>query len=92
MTLIDFTLSNARRFYSSVGNPLDMKGLSNLDHGDKKVTNSHILRITENNDFEYFTGECVCVRACFFVVVHFLYISQSYPGYEIIRFSVDFVA
>ena len=27
MTLIDFTLSNARRFYSSMGNPLDMKGL-----------------------------------------------------------------
>ena len=27
--LIDFTLSNARRFYSSMGNPLDGKGLSN---------------------------------------------------------------
>ena len=27
MTLIDLTLSNARRFYSSMGNPLDMKGL-----------------------------------------------------------------
>ena len=26
-TLIDFTLSNARRFYSSMGNPSDMKGL-----------------------------------------------------------------
>jgi len=26
--LIDFTLANARRFYSSVGNPLDGKGLS----------------------------------------------------------------
>ena len=26
-TLIDFTLSNARRFYSSMGNPLDGKGL-----------------------------------------------------------------
>ena len=25
--LIDFTLSNARRFYSSMGNPLDGKGL-----------------------------------------------------------------
>ena len=25
--LIDFTLSNARRFYSSKGNPLDGKGL-----------------------------------------------------------------
>ena len=27
ITLIDFTLSNARRFYSSMGNPSDMKGL-----------------------------------------------------------------
>ena len=27
--LIDFTLSNARRFYSSMGNPLDGKGLTN---------------------------------------------------------------
>ena len=27
MTLIDFTLSNARRFYSSMGNPLAVKGL-----------------------------------------------------------------
>ena len=29
--LIDFTLSNARRFYSSKGNPLDGKGLENED-------------------------------------------------------------
>ena len=28
MALIDFTLSNARRFYSSMGNPLGWKGLS----------------------------------------------------------------
>ena len=27
VTLIDFTLSNARRFYSAMGNPLDMKEL-----------------------------------------------------------------
>ena len=27
MTLIDFTMSNARRFYSSMGNPLAVKGL-----------------------------------------------------------------
>ena len=26
-TFLDFTLSNARRFYSSMGNPLDRKGL-----------------------------------------------------------------
>ena len=28
--LIDFTLSNARRFYSSVGNSLDGKGLTRI--------------------------------------------------------------
>ena len=28
--LIDFTLSNARRFYSSMGNPLDGKGLMQM--------------------------------------------------------------
>ena len=27
MALIDFTLSNARLFYSSTGNPLGLKGL-----------------------------------------------------------------
>ena len=31
MALIDFTLSNARRFYSSMGNPLGWKGLRFLD-------------------------------------------------------------
>ena len=30
VTLIDFTLSNARRFYSSMGNPTGVKGLSKL--------------------------------------------------------------
>ena len=30
MALIDFTLSNARRFYSSMGNPLGVKGLTTL--------------------------------------------------------------
>ena len=28
MALVDFTLSNARRFYSSMGNPLGLKGLN----------------------------------------------------------------
>ena len=28
MALMDFTLSNARRFYSSMGNPLGVKGLT----------------------------------------------------------------
>ena len=32
MTLIDFTLANARRFYSSMGNPLAVKGLTTNSH------------------------------------------------------------
>ena len=32
MALIDFTLSNARRFYLSMGNPLGWKGLSKLEN------------------------------------------------------------
>ena len=70
MTLIDFTLSNARRFYSSVANPLDMKGLSNLDHGDKKVTNSHILFL---NTLQ--VNVCVCVRV--FLLLFIFYIFHS---------------
>ena len=30
MTLIDFTMSNARRFYSSMGNPFAVKGLRTI--------------------------------------------------------------
>ena len=30
MTLIDFTLSNGRRFYSSMGNPWAVKGLKSF--------------------------------------------------------------
>ena len=35
MTLIDFTLSNARRFYSSMGNPSDTEGLKVTDSLNK---------------------------------------------------------
>ena len=54
MTLIDFTLSNARRFYSSMGNPLTVKGLSNCQfrflnvryyaEPIKNVTDTEILK------------------------------------------------
>mgnify|MGYP000073152637 CR=1 FL=1 len=36
MTLIDVTLSNARGFYSSMGNPLAVKGLNFLKAGNSK--------------------------------------------------------
>ena len=42
MALIDFTLSNTKRFYSSVGNPLGVRGLRrhNKTPGDT-YTNLH---------------------------------------------------
>ena len=49
--LIDFTLSNARRFYSSMGNPLDRKGLrSSHDckfHLHRIVNNDHNLHCSK---------------------------------------------
>ena len=45
MTLIDVTPSNARRFHSSMGNPLAVKGLTKHDdEGNKNVTNLHSWR------------------------------------------------
>ena len=41
MTLIDFTLSNARRFYSSMGKPLAVTGLTEEDkerNGVRSIT------------------------------------------------------
>ena len=42
--LIDFTLSNARRFYSSKGNPLDEKGLT-TSKTMSRLNNSSDLRV-----------------------------------------------
>jgi len=38
MTLIDFTLSNARRFYSSMGNPLAVKGLEDSEPSEPLIS------------------------------------------------------
>ena len=43
--LRDFTLSNARRFYSSMGNPLDGKGLMDLTNGNIFVANKQKMEI-----------------------------------------------
>ena len=51
--LIDFTLSNARRFYSSMGNPLNGKGLSNHDDYGNNVINFAYL-IMKNSSFARF--------------------------------------
>ena len=42
MALVDFTLSNARQFYSSMGNPLGVKGFKSCPlkvTGDYKMSN-----------------------------------------------------
>ena len=38
-----FTLSNARRFYSSIGNPLDGKGLRSRIKNISKIRQSNLL-------------------------------------------------
>ena len=41
--LIDFTLSNARRFYSSKGDPLGVKGLMAIKHYSHITENRKVL-------------------------------------------------
>ena len=78
MTL-DFTLSNARRFYSLVGNPLDMEGLNNHDN-DRNKTRSHKLAyLILKNSFARFARAFL-----------FLYISKPFscsPGRKINCFT-----
>ena len=45
--LIDFTLSNARRFYSSMGNPLAGKGLTGVRHGNISCNLSGNCAVTD---------------------------------------------
>ena len=52
--LIDFTLSNARRFYSSMGNLLDGKGLSNSE--------VNAVRVTRESACSYSTGPTNLLR------------------------------
>ena len=53
--LIDFTLSNARRFYSSMGNPLAGKGL---------MANSHLLSVPSSD--RKFIGSTPARSSCLF--------------------------
>ena len=71
MTLLDFTLSNVRRFYLSMGNPLAVKGLRNVHKfifGQKKKNNS---LVGLPSFAESFYGQqpfflCFCLFAWFF--------------------------
>ena len=44
MALIDFTLSNARRFYSSMGNPSGLKGLKGFEPPPRAVTSANRIQ------------------------------------------------
>ena len=46
--LIDFTLCNARRFYSSMGNPLDGKGLKGPSKSISLLWKHRILAFPSN--------------------------------------------
>ena len=46
--LIDLTLSNARRFYSTMGNPLDGKGLTSLLSTKTLCATSHSIAAIQN--------------------------------------------
>ena len=54
--LIDFTLSNARRFYSSMGNLLDGKGLREVlwscKNHDNSVESENPIGVEIQNAFE----------------------------------------
>ena len=43
--LIDFTLSNARRFYLSMGNPLALKGLKLVNYSKLDVQPAHLMHL-----------------------------------------------
>ena len=45
--LIDFALSNARRFYSPMGNPLAGKGLTGVRHGNISCNLSGNCAVTD---------------------------------------------
>ena len=58
--LIDFTLSNARRFYSSMVNPLDGKGLNlALDSWKAEATKKWILIIVKSRGNLWIEDLCV---------------------------------
>ena len=47
MALIDFTLSNARRFYLSMGNPLGWKGLTSELDAEKEPIQVQLVELDD---------------------------------------------
>ena len=52
MALIDFTLSNAKRFYSSMGNPLGWKGLIMVNKLFNLIIRKGLIMV--NIQFDYY--------------------------------------
>ena len=57
MAFIDVTLSNARRFYSSMGNPLEGKGLSGKQT-EKEHTEEDHFNLSSDNVYLLFVSFC----------------------------------
>ena len=66
--LIDFTLSNARRFYSSMGNALDGKGLRSWDESKPNLRCGQISITHCLAAFSYViqTADCCLAVCCWF--------------------------
>ena len=87
--LIDFTLSNTRRFYSSMGNPSGVKGLTctsflcvGLQHGLSKVM--QIIKLLEENKQVVFI---FCFYLCnFFFHITFDFCQSKFSKNKIILF------
>ena len=58
MALIDFTLSNAIRFYSSMGNPLGGKGLITLRSSPAFIL---IRLVTRTTDLHYLQVQAMTI-------------------------------
>ena len=86
MTPIDFTLSNARRLYSSMGNPSDMKGLTTSKTMSPLIQLKMLLELNRCEDFfaesstasgisprslvQQNTKGCICRFLLFISVMH----------------------
>ena len=76
MALIDFTLSNAGRFYSSMENPLDGKGLTVLSYPSSIKVFMHIkktsipLAINDDIDASIYRASFI---SCFTDIISFIF-------------------
>ena len=96
MALIDFTLSNARRFYSSMGNPLGWKG---LNERTTEASSQVIITGQVQSIMKYFSGldhltfHSKCnfnLREVLLATVHYITELLSYRHNNIVHHSNHF--